>query len=167
MEKVKSSTSAVTMNAIINSGFASICSVLGRDIEAEFWNSHSLCLSMAAEFRWGSSPLTFNLDAADFIPQPNESLRAPLINSEKKVAPLEPRFGCLLSDGIDYALGIIDYTDLILPVNGAQRDLFRYGLRYCSQVHPEELALSYLKQGRCSSHGAAGCRLALLLLTLW
>lgn len=66
MEEVKSSTSAVTINAI-NSIFASICFVLGRDIEAEFCNSHSLCLSVAVEFRWGSPPLTFNLYTVDFI----------------------------------------------------------------------------------------------------
>lgn len=64
------------------------------------------------------------------------------------MALLETHFNCLALDGIDYALDIINYTDLILTVNGAQCDLFRCGLRYCSQVHLDELALSYVKQGR-------------------
>lgn len=61
MEEVKSPASAVTINAI-SSIFAHICSILERDVEAEFCDSCSQW-----EQGWGSSPLTFSLYRVDFI----------------------------------------------------------------------------------------------------
>lgn len=111
IEEVKSSASAVTINAI-KSISTCMCSML------------EICCA----YQMQQSLVETQLPSLSI-----STLWAPMITSEQKVALLETHINCLASDRVDDALGTTNHTDLILMTNTAQPDQFRFGLQFDSK----------------------------------